>query len=188
MQRTRSSPSALREPLTRCPLGHPKLHGRWSLGVVLLVCSILPTGCGTTKSIGPDDLSGQWSGTAKTLQVGKCATGPSRATAGKESQATVQLRVKVETDGHFVAWERYGDHPDFDSEPDWSGTVNGLHLTGVRTSEAECRGEKVVAETQIAGNFKSGSSGPTLRVTGREETCPSMKCVFDLVYQLRRQP
>ena len=60
--------------------------------------------------------------------------------------------------------------------------------SGVRTSEAECRAEKVEAKTQIIGIFKSGSSGPMLKVTGREETCPSMGCVFDLVYQLRKQP
>ena len=102
VQRTRPCASLRGSPLTRHPLGRPEPHSRWPLGVALFVSSFLMTRCSTTKLVGTGDLSGHWIGTAKTLQVGKCAVVTSRATAGKESKDTVHVRITVSETGHFV--------------------------------------------------------------------------------------
>jgi hypothetical protein len=98
-----------------------------------------------------------------------------------------KVLLNVAPDGKFTASECYSDP--CEHTPDWTGEIRqGVRLSGLRTSEAECRGIFLKNTTELTGIVSQKSSTITLEVAGREEMCLSLGCVFQMTYRLERQP
>jgi hypothetical protein len=175
------------------PLGHKPLVPKTMLNV-FLVATALSCASGSVPeeqaldlgSSGLQALSGEWSGTLKTRQAGKCSIG-FRLDQRWQSSALrekVRIRVAVDPDGAFTGREHGPDGTEFEWV-DWRGTLSdALHVVAIRGSQAECRGEKSEIKTQLEGRVVRGRDGPTLELSGREEWCPKMGCIFAVTYRL----
>ena len=188
VQRTRSSPSARHSPLTRHPLGSPVCGVAYRrlawLAILVLLARCASSGLGPG---GKASLSGAWEGTLEERQVGKCALGVDRAHPTERLSTPTQVQVVVEPDGTFTAWERAPGDTSGDP-PDWRGALaDDLSLTAFRTSEAECRGQSTSVTTQLKGRVNLSAGGKQLKVSGREETCPTLGCVFSVTYRLAKK-
>jgi hypothetical protein len=137
-------------------------------------------------SSGLQALSGEWSGTVKTRQVGKCTIGlrPDQRWQSSVLKEKVRIRLAVDPDGAFAGREHRADGTEF-KRVDWRGTLGDpLHVVAVRGSHADCRGEESEIKTRLEGRVVRGRDGPTLELSGREELCPKMGCIFTVTYRL----
>jgi hypothetical protein len=205
VQRTRSSPSALRSPLTRYPLGRGWCGGRLATvvagvvavaGVTLACHSAQPTQPATPASL--ELLTGEWVGTVGTRQAGECSIfGPDLAdNEGRmpgrvvdDSRMPITVLLKVESDGRLKGWEKVRQDAVLDeTKPRWVGTVNkDLQVWVVKRSEPVCDGHEREAQTDLKGQVSEGQPGDSLEVSGREYSCPSMGCSVELTYRLTRR-
>jgi hypothetical protein len=106
-----------------------------------------------------------------------------------EMRGKIIVRLKVDPDGRFVAWEKTREDvvPD-PAKPRWTGTITkDLHIAAVRRSEASCQGVKVENRTEMKGAAFEGRNGDAIEISGREATCPSMGCKFAVIYRLTRR-
>ena len=190
VQRTRVARCARPgSPLTRHPLGRPlppALLTRLS-SASLIIAGVLLTiaGCASTD-LGPGgktSLSGAWEGTVEERQLGTCALGLNRDQPKKKLTMPSQVQIVIDQDGTLNAWESQTPTPT--DPPDWEGTLGeDLGIRASRTSKAECKGESTSVTTSLTGRVTANGASRQLEVTGREETCPTLGCIFEVTYRL----
>ena len=193
VQRTRSSASPPRSPLTRSPLGRSSWSWGLALGTaihVLILCSNLGcTSSGVTStepltlgSAGLAELSGDWSGTLEFRQTGQCTMGKSA-----KRRYPIHLSLIVDSDG-VVTVQEYKSKKEF-GPIHWSGALSQtLHLTALRVTPVTCSDGKSEKSARLDGQVARGARGPILEASGDEATCPNMGCTFALTYQLVKEP
>jgi len=155
--------------------------------VFLIVAGVLLGGAGCASTdLGPGgktSLSGSWEGTVKERQLGKCALGVNRDQPKKTLTVPSRVQIVVDQDGTLRAWESQAETPT--DPPDWEGTLgDDLGVRASRTSQAECRGESTSVTTSLTGRVTVNGAARQLEVTGREETCPTLGCIFEVTYRL----
>jgi hypothetical protein len=191
VQRARSSPSAPHSPLTRRPLGRAKC---WC-GLLATVVAAAITSCQSatpaalSTPVAVEALSGEWVGTMGLRQLGSCSLAGNPTLADDESQMKITVLLKIEADGRLSAWEKTRPDAILDPlKPRWSGTVSRNREIAVsKRAEAECDGRKLESRTEMKGSAFEGKAGDSIQVSGRETSCPSLGCVFQ-VYRLTRKP
>jgi hypothetical protein len=122
-------------------------------------------------------------------QAGKCSLGYRSDRNWPKNGVTFdqRLRITIDADGAFTAVPILkGDL----TSPDvawWGLITKDLKINAQRTSKAECQGIKSEVITRLKGQIGQSSAGPTLELSGQEQACPKMGCVFDLSYRLARK-
>jgi hypothetical protein len=134
-------------------------------------------------------LSGDWAGTAEIRQAGKCSVGYRRDRKWQSGvlSAKERYRFRVEPDGSFTAFEILKDGSESKKRSWWGAISDDLKVDARRTSHAECQGVGSDVTTRLEGTIGRSTAGPTLEVSGQEDTCPHMGCVFAVSYRLVKQ-
>jgi hypothetical protein len=194
VQRTRAYVSLWRSPLTLHPLGRC-----WALVVVVraLTFGTLACASGTAKPSesfdlggrGVETLSGDWGGTFEVRQAGKCTVGLRHDSRwqGKAVADKYRFRMTVESDGSFALRQYQKGQPELGPALVWGSLDEALHISALRTTQAECNNVSSERRTKLTGQVARGPSGPVLEMAGREATCPQEGCLFDISYRLTRE-
>ena len=96
----------------------------------------------------------------------------------------VRICLAVDPVGVFTGREYGADGTETESL-EWQGTLGeAVRVAAVRSSQANCRGEESEIKTRLEGRVVRGRDGPTLELSGREELCPKLGCIFTLTYRL----
>jgi len=195
LQRTRSSASPLRSPLTRHPLGRSWFQ---VVATTVLAAGTFACASGTAKPSEPFDLggrgveslSGDWSGTFDVRQAGKCTVGlrHDRRFQGKAVTDKYRFRMTVESDGSFTLSQYQKGKTEPGPALVWGSLDGALHVAALRTTQAECSNVSSERRSKLTGQVARGPSGPVVEMAGQEATCPQEGCLFDIVYRLTREP
>ena len=183
VQKTRASPSALRSPPTRRPLG--RASGCIALIVVLLGarCSSQPPHSQPLDlhGAGLESLSGDWNGSFEVRKAGSCTV-----QGQNEAVTPFHCRVTIRADGGF---DVRGYEPDGSQSkaPAAIGVVDAsFRVTALRAYQADCPSGPSDTKTQLLGQIAEEPEGTVLEMAGLDEACPKSGCAFRLRYRLVR--